>query len=793
VPRRQDDVHRNFAIAAGSPFTNSVQPIYAAFTVNFTNLPAVGGAYFAHFYTNSSTFNGRIWGLVLSGPHITNAFRLGISGGSAAAVNKVFPQDLATNIDYHVVAEIDAANQASYLWINPINQTDPSIFSSDTTGFAANLIVNAFAFRQATGFGGFTTISNLTLATTWDEAATNSFSTNATAPIIVTQPLGRTNFVGDNFDVTVLAAGQNMTTFQYQWRKDGGNITNPNGNTNVLSLANAQLTDAGGYDVIVTDGSSLMATSAVASVTISNVTFPPVITTQPATNTVVYTHQSASLGVGAYPNSGISYAWYTTNSGSVSGNPQITGDGTFSITISDIQPSNNTTGAYYVVASNPFGSVTSVLARVSVTAPPSVSIAYLRSLVSTNLNNGNLDATNSTSLYTVTGIVTTYTNLTTGDTASYYLQDSTAGINIFTTFGSTFRPTLGDVVNFIGFLSTFQGTLELEADLQNNPATGGTILSNNIAALPAPQVIPYNVTNNNALTDLTLEGRYVMLTNVYFGTNAGALTPTNASGNVSLYIVTNAVGQKFYLAVAQIDPDTANQTLPSFAYSIRGALTQNTNDAIKPGYQIAVSKWSDIVTDAPPAPTITAAHAGKSTTLGWDSVPYDYSYTVLAAPTNTGPYVPIQTFQAPTRGMNEVPPNPSTATGFGTVALSPDQTTITVNYSWTGLSAPASAAHIHGPAGPGTNASVLFGFSGVPAATSGSIPEQTFAINATQLGYLTNGLLYMNIHNATYPNGEMRAQVLPAPSVGLTFTTTNAVFKDVNAAVPVKFYRLVSP
>src|SRR5437868_14012280 len=84
---------------------------------------------------------------------------------------------------------------------------------------------------------------------------------------------------------------------------------------------------------------------------------------------------------------------------------------------------------------------------------------------------------------------------------------------------------------------------------------------------------------------------------------------------------------------------------------------------------------------------------------------------------STGMAFGQSTFQAVLSGANESSANASTASGFGTVVLSADQTTITVNESWTGLSAPASASHIHGPAGPGVNASVLFPFSNVPAAT----------------------------------------------------------------------------
>jgi hypothetical protein len=261
-------------------------------------------------------------------------------------------------------------------------------------------------------------------------------------------------------------------------------------------------------------------------------------------------------------------------------------------------------------------------------------------------------------------------------------------------------------------------------------------------------------------------------------------------------LVTNASGQNFSLLFSSQDLDTAGQTLPAFAYTIRGILTQNTNSPnvnLNRGYQLTVSKFSDIVTDPPPSMTITGSHSGNVTALSWDATPYAYSYSVLKASDVVGPYLPTAGYQAHMLAANENPGNRSTGVGFGTVELSPDESTITVNMTFGGLTAPATVAHIHGPAGAGTNASVLFPFTGVPAATSGSIPQQTFAINPTQVGYLKNGLLYMNVHNGNFPGGELRAQLLPGPSSGLTFTNATGFYKDRNATNGATFYRIVSP
>ena len=130
---------------------------------------------------------------------------------------------------------------------------------------------------------------------------------------------------------------------------------------------------------------------------------------------------------------------------------------------------------------------------------------------------------------------------------------------------------------------------------------------------------------------------------------------------------------------------------------------------------------------------------------------------VMAAPA----LATAQTFTVTLSGLQEVPANASTATGLATVQLNAAETMITVNANWTGLSATATAGHIHGPAAAGVNAPVVFPFSGVAAATSGSIPGQSFAITAPQVAQLKAGQFYVNIHNATFPGGEIRAQLTP--------------------------------
>lgn len=138
-------------------------------------------------------------------------------------------------------------------------------------------------------------------------------------------------------------------------------------------------------------------------------------------------------------------------------------------------------------------------------------------------------------------------------------------------------------------------------------------------------------------------------------------------------------------------------------------------------------------------------------------------FVVALALAPTAAHSSLILFSATLTGAQEVPSNGSRATGFGTVLLNDVLDTITVNESWTGLSAPATFSHIHGPGAPGVIAPVLFPFSGVPSATSGSIPQQVFAITLSQIAQLEAGLFYMNVHDVNFPGGEIRGQLSAVP------------------------------
>ena len=275
---RQDDVHRFFTID-----TNAETILFVSFVVNCTNPPTPGGqGYFAHFYVNSTTFEGKLFATGTNSV-LPNTWRLGVGSGSAATANQIFPVDLATNQDYHVVMAWDPAYlYATTLWIDPISSNDVSVTTSDAV---TPQIAQGFAFRQASGMANwFCNISNVVVADTYEEAATNVWNYNSVNPSIVYSLQAITNYVGVPGQLSIVAAGQGLASFNYQWQKNGTNFSNPNGNSNILSFASPVLSDAGNYGVIVSNlVTGISVTNPAVLMWVTN--GPPVIGVQPISST----------------------------------------------------------------------------------------------------------------------------------------------------------------------------------------------------------------------------------------------------------------------------------------------------------------------------------------------------------------------------------------------------------------------------------------------------------------------------------------------------------------------------
>ena len=118
-----------------------------------------------------------------------------------------------------------------------------------------------------------------------------------------------------------------------------------------------------------------------------------------------------------------------------------------------------------------------------------------------------------------------------------------------------------------------------------------------------------------------------------------------------------------------------------------------------------------------------------------------------------------QRFVAALNTIQEVPPSNSSGRGVCTIILNSTETLITVDCRFSNLTSNAVAAHIHGNAPPGTSAPVLFPLGTPPAATSGTFAPAPIAVTPAQVADMRAKRLYVNIHSANFPNGEIRGQI----------------------------------
>jgi hypothetical protein len=106
-------------------------------------------------------------------------------------------------------------------------------------------------------------------------------------------------------------------------------------------------------------------------------------------------------------------------------------------------------------------------------------------------------------------------------------------------------------------------------------------------------------------------------------------------------------------------------------------------------------------------------------------------------------------------GASEVPATTTSGKGAADVTYDTSTKMLTWKVTYSGLSGPATAGHFHGPAEPGKNAGVA-----VPLSNIASSPvEGSATLTDAQAADLMAGKMYVNVHTAANPGGEIRGQV----------------------------------
>ena len=269
-----------------------------------------------------------------------------------------------------------------------------------------------------------------------------------------------------------------------------------------------------------------------------------------------------------------------------------------SLTLNPVAASD--AGAYRVIVSNSLGTATSDEATLTVTnaAPTSVAtnIAYLHTL----LDPVNFTATDKTTLFTVEGIVTTWTNLTSATSGLFNIQDDTGGIAVFHGGAAGVVPAAGARVRVTAPLTEYNGLLEL-GPVASNPSHEVVTLSIE-NPLPSPRL-----TSPSELAALTAaeieaewEGRVITFTNLTISTPPDL---TKFVGNATV-TVTDAGGYPFALFI-NLYSDIGGQSVPPGEFSVVGVFGQfdNNGDPRDSSYQIIPSRYADIISPNK-APTV---------------------------------------------------------------------------------------------------------------------------------------------------------------------------------------------
>lgn len=125
--------------------------------------------------------------------------------------------------------------------------------------------------------------------------------------------------------------------------------------------------------------------------------------------------------------------------------------------------------------------------------------------------------------------------------------------------------------------------------------------------------------------------------------------------------------------------------------------------------------------------------------------------TVVTAPAHALTYQLVTTIDGPQAGVA------SPATGSGTLTYDDASNNLAWDITYSGLLAPETISHFHGPAAPGVSAAPQITLPlGSPKVGNATLSE-------TQEGQLLGGLWYVNIHSTVYPDGEIRGQVVAIP------------------------------
>lgn len=138
--------------------------LYAAFRMKISGTQTATGTYFAHFMNTGTFFAGRVFAAL----NDASTYKLGINTTSGTPAFWATP--LNKDEWYTVVVKYNAGNGVSTLWVNPTNESSPSL---DGPAVTVGTLISGFALRQSAGYG---------IATIDDIEVSDFFPVNGAVP-----------------------------------------------------------------------------------------------------------------------------------------------------------------------------------------------------------------------------------------------------------------------------------------------------------------------------------------------------------------------------------------------------------------------------------------------------------------------------------------------------------------------------------------------------------------------------------------------------------------------------------
>jgi hypothetical protein len=235
-----------------------------------------------------------------------------------------------------------------------VNNIDPTVSPTQAYTYTLTGATTGTGTGTASGVSFNAGVTTVNYKLTGSPTVNCSFTVTvtATAPSVSSQPSSQAACAGNTVTFSVTAAGSGLV---YQWRKGGVNIGSATSSS--YSINNVSNTDAGSYDVVITNACGLSTTSSAATLSVGNTS----ITSQP-TNQSVCAGASASFSVTA-AGSNLSYQWRK-------GGVNITNANAATYTINTIVAGD--AGNYDVVVTGSCGNATSGTAVLTINAATAI-------------------------------------------------------------------------------------------------------------------------------------------------------------------------------------------------------------------------------------------------------------------------------------------------------------------------------------------------------------------------------------------------------------------------------------